>query len=157
MDKKHKRLARSLCLQILFANSFSNNSFQELSENFFKKNDVDLDRIDFSTKQIQYAEKLFSSTLKNEKHINKLIEKKLVNWEMDRLAIMDMMILRMGISEMLFIDDVPPKVSIAEAVEIAKEFSSKDSSGFVNGIMDAIYNEEVNVKKMQSIKEGSKK
>ena len=47
----------------------------------------------------------------------------------------------MSAAEMLFIDDVPPKVSIVEGVEIAKVFSTKDSSNFVNGILDAIYNE----------------
>ena len=54
---------------------------------------------------------------------------------------MDKIILRMAISEMLFIDEVPPKVSIAEGVEIAKQFSTEDSSSFVNGILDAIYND----------------
>ena len=147
MDKKHKRLARSLCLQILFANSFSSNSFGELSDNFFKNNDTDLGETVFTDEQIAYASKLFKSTLKNEEYVDGMIEKKLVNWEMSRLAAMDRMILRMAISEMLFIDDIPPKVSIAEAVEIAKDFSSEDSSSFVNGIMDAVYNEEVDSKK----------
>ena len=147
MDKKHKRLARSLCLQILFANSFSSNSFEELSDNFFKNNDTDLGETVFTDEQIAYASKLFKSTLKNEEYVDGMIEKKLVNWEMSRLAAMDRMILRMAISEMLFIDDIPPKVSIAEAVEIAKDFSSEDSSSFVNGIMDAVYNEEVDSKK----------
>ena len=63
---------------------------------------------------------------------------------MKRLALIDKIILRMSISEMLYIDDIPPKVSIAEGVEIAKEFSTKDSSGFVNGILDAVYNENFN-------------
>ena len=155
MDKKHKRLARSLCLQILFANSFSSNSFKELANNFFKNNDTDLGKEVFTEKQILYASKLFQVTLKNEEHVDKLIEKKLVNWEMNRLATMDRMILRMALSEMLFIDDVPPKVSIAEAVEIAKEFSSEDSSGFVNGIMDAIYNEVVHPKNKKTSKKES--
>ena len=53
----------------------------------------------------------------------------------------DKLILRMAISEMFFIEDVPPKVSIAEGVEIAKVFSTNDSSSFVNGILDAVYNE----------------
>ena len=84
----------------------------------------------------------FSSKVIKEKNpIDELIESKLVNWEMNRLAMIDRMILRMSITEMLFLDDIPPKVSITEAVEIAKEFSSEDSSGFINGIMDAIYNE----------------
>ena len=53
----------------------------------------------------------------------------------------DKLILRISLSEMLYIAEVPPKVSITEGVEIAKEFSTKDSSNFVNGILDAIYNE----------------
>ena len=59
---------------------------------------------------------------------------------MKRLALIDKIILRMSLSEMLYVESVPPKVSIAEGVEIAKEFSTKDSSRFVNGILDAVYN-----------------
>ena len=47
----------------------------------------------------------------------------------------------MAITEMLYIDEVPPKVSITEGVEIAKQFSTEDSSGFINGILDSVYNE----------------
>ena len=141
MDRTQKRESRGLCLQILFANNFSENNFEELLDNFFVSADIDLERNSFTPKQIEYASQLYSAVLKGKDNVDKIIEDKLVNWEMSRLAIMDMMILRMSISEMLFIDDVPPKVSITEAVEIAKEYSSKDSSSFVNGIMDAVYNE----------------
>ena len=141
MDRRQKRESRGLCLQILFANNFSENNFDELLDNFFVSNDIDLERNSFTEKQIKYASQLYSAVLKEKDNVDKIIEDKLVNWEMSRLAIMDMMILRMSISEMLFIDDIPPKVSITEAVEIAKEYSSKDSSSFVNGIMDAVYNE----------------
>ena len=54
---------------------------------------------------------------------------------------MDRLILRMALAEMLFEDEVPPKVSITEGVEIAKQFSTSESSGFINGILDAVYNE----------------
>ena len=77
-------------------------------------------------------------------HINEvdqLIKDKLMNWAMHRLAIMDKIILRMCISEMLYMEDIPPKVSMAEGIEIAKNFSTIDSSGFINGILDAIYND----------------
>ena len=63
---------------------------------------------------------------------------------MHRLAIMDKIILRMCISEMLYMEDIPPKVSMAEGIEIAKKFSTIDSSGFINGILDAIYNDKKN-------------
>tara|TARA_Y100000994_G_scaffold122407_1_gene100502 strand:+ start:2553 stop:2993 length:441 start_codon:yes stop_codon:yes gene_type:complete len=145
MDKNHKRSARILCLKILFAHNFSDNSFNDLVNNFFKKKDLDLSSKKYTNDQIKFASKLFDIAIKNKKVIDEIVEKKLVNWEISRLAITDKMILRMSIGEMLFVDDVPPKVSITEAVEIAKEFCSEDSSSFVNGIMDAIYNEKFKV------------
>ena len=93
--------------------------------------------------QIKYASMLFSLTIENKIELDKLIESKLVNWKIQRLALMDKMILRMSLSEMLYVDSVPPKVSITEGVEIAKEFSTEDSSSFVNGILDAIYNDKI--------------
>ena len=84
---------------------------------------------------------LYLESVKNRDFIDKLIQERLKNWDISRLAIIDRIILRMSASEMFFIDEVPPKVSIAEGVEIAKVFSTKDSSSFVNGILDAIYNE----------------
>jgi N utilization substance protein B len=145
MDKNHKRLARILCLKILFAHNFSDNSFNDLVNNFFKKKDLDLSSKKYTNDQIKFASKLFDIAIKNKKVVDEIVEEKLVNWEISRLAITDKMILRMSIGEMLFVDDVPPKVSITEAVEIAKEFCSEDSSSFVNGIMDAIYNEKFKV------------
>ena len=147
MDKSQKRESRGLCLQILFANNFLENKFDELFDNFFLQRDADLDQNIYTDKQIEYASKLYSIVLKKKDKVDKLIKDKLVNWEISRLAIMDRMILRMSISEMLYIDDIPPKVSITEAVEIAKEYSGKDSSGFVNGIMDAVYNEDYKMQK----------
>jgi len=146
MDKTHKRLARILCLKILFAHNFSDNSFNDLVNNFFKKKDVDLNNKKYSDAQIQFASKLFHVALENQKEVDEIVEKKLVNWEISRLAIADKIILRMSLGEMLFMDEIPPKVSITEAVEIAKEFSSEDSSSFINGIMDAVYNEKYNKK-----------
>jgi len=151
MDRKHKREARNLCLQILFANKFSNSDFDNLFSNFYLAQDNDLDKKSYNKKQIEYASRLYSHVIKEKDRVDKLIECKLVNWEMNRLATIDRIILRMSITEMLFLDDIPPKVSITEAVEIAKNFSSEDSSGFINGIMDAIYNEEYNTKKKEKI------
>ncbi len=138
-------------MQILFANKFSNSDFDNLFSNFYLAQDNDLDKKSYNKKQIEYASRLYSHVIKEKDRVDKLIECKLVNWEMNRLATIDRIILRMSITEMLFLDDIPPKVSITEAVEIAKNFSSEDSSGFINGIMDAIYNEEYNTKKKEKI------
>ena len=151
MDKEHKREARNLCLQILFANNFSNSDFENLFSNFYLNKDNDLEKKSFTKKQIEYASRLYSHVIKEKNQVDKMIESKLVNWEMSRLATIDRMILRMSITEMLYLDDIPPKVSITEAVEIAKNFSSADSSGFINGIMDAVYNDQYNKKKKEKI------
>ena len=80
-------------------------------------------------------------TLDNLSVVDELIKERLKNWDMDRLTLMDKLILRVSISEMLFEDTVPPKVSIAEGIEIAKVMSTSDSSAFVNGILDSFYND----------------
>ena len=137
MNKEEKRAARCVCLKILYANSSSGALFNEILDNF---NDEEaLEKINKA--QIEYASILFDVTIENKTELDKLIESKLVNWKIQRLALMDKMILRMSIAEMLYIDSVPPKVSITEGVEIAKEFSTEDSSSFVNGILDAVYND----------------
>jgi len=140
MDKEEKRISRCLCLQILYANNSSGSSFEDVLENFFEKENKDFEYT-LSEEQIIYASSLYKLTLKHDEEIDKMIESKLVNWEIKRLARMDKMILRMSIAEMVYMDSVPPKVSISEGVEIAKEYSTEDSSSFVNGILDAIYNE----------------
>ena len=92
------------------------------------------------------AMKFFNTLLKNIKEhkdeIDLYIVKHTFNWDMSRIAIIDKNIIRMALTEILYCEDIPPKVSINEAIEIAKKFNSTDkSSKFVNGILDAIYND----------------
>ena len=74
------------------------------------------------------------------------ISKYLENWEWSRVALLDRLILQMATAELFYIDDVPPKVTISEAIEIANQFSTSDSSSFVNGILDAIYKDQKQLK-----------
>jgi len=87
---------------------------------------------------IRFAEALFRRTVENASEFDDLIKKKAANWDFSRIAILDKLILRMAICEFLYFDDIPPKVSIDEAIEIAKKFSTEKSGGFVNGILDAV-------------------
>ena len=73
--------------------------------------------------------------------MDELIKNRSKNWDFDRITLIDKLILRMALVEMLHMEEVPPKVSIAEGVEIAKQFSTEDSSSFINGILDAVYTE----------------
>ena len=142
MNKKQKRLSRCLSVQLLYSSELADNySSKEIVNSFFRKKDVDSDEIIYSKDEIDYATKLVDCVFKYLDNVDKLIQDKLVNWEMKRLATMDKIILRMSISEMLYMEGVPPKVSMAEGIEIAKQFSTSDSSRFINGVLDAIYND----------------
>jgi N utilization substance protein B len=142
MNKKQKRLARCLAIQLLYSSEVSDDySSKKIVSSFFRRKDIDLDEVIYSKDEIDYATKLVDYALKYIEDIDKLIQEKLVNWEMKRLAVMDKIILRMSISEMLYMEGIPPKVSMAEGIEIAKQFSTADSSRFINGVLDAIYND----------------
>ena len=140
LNREEKRTTRYICLQLLFASEISNEyKKDDLLDNFFQKSSEPLVE-NIKKSQIDYIQKLYETTISNKDEVDKIIEKKLNNWEMKRIAAIDKVILRMSISEMLYIDEVPPKVSITEGVEIAKVFSTDDSSSFVNGVLDAVYN-----------------
>ena len=144
LKPEEKRISRYICVQMIYAYELSSlDNKKNYDSNFTKHFHTDLENSygQLSNAQLDYSKMLYSESIKNRDFIDKLIQKRLKNWDISRLAIIDRIILRMSASEMFFIDEVPPKVSIAEGVEIAKVFSTKDSSSFVNGILDAIYNE----------------
>ncbi|MEP7145516.1 MAG: transcription antitermination factor NusB, partial [bacterium] len=87
---------------------------------------------------IEFANQLVDYVLKNEKQIDTYILEKAVNWELERISLIDRLILRIGIAELMFFPDIPPKVSINEAIDIAKDFCTRNSGKFVNGILDAV-------------------
>ena len=88
-----------------------------------------------------FAEGLIRGVIENRERLDEIIRKHAKNWDMHRMAVVDRNIMRLGIYEMLFRDDIPPVVSINEAVDIAKKFSTEDSGKFVNGILDKIKGE----------------
>lgn len=85
-----------------------------------------------------FAEPLIRGTLEHRNAIDEHIKKHVRNWELHRIAAVDRNILRLAIYEMLHREDIPPVVSINEAVDIAKKFSTQDSGKFVNGILDKV-------------------
>jgi transcription antitermination protein NusB len=88
-----------------------------------------------------FAEPLIRGTLEHRTEADELIKKHAQNWDLHRIAAVDRNILRLAIYEMLYREDIPPVVSINEAVDIAKKFSTQDSGKFVNGILDKIKGE----------------
>jgi N utilization substance protein B len=93
-------------------------------------------------KNIQaYALKIFKISKKNTEIFDKEISSRSQNWDSSRITLMDKLILRLVMAEIMYIDHVPPKVSIAEGIEIAKTMSTEDSGAFVNGILDSFFND----------------
>lgn len=91
----------------------------------------------------EFATQLIQGTLENLGKIDSAISRYAQNWQLKRMAVIDRNILRLGCFELLFLEEVPPKVSINEAVELAKKYGDVESSKFVNGILDKIHKTKV--------------
>ena len=127
-----RRNARERTLEALFAQQFSDENPQLVLDRILKSNSN-------KEKNLKFIQLLFFCVLDNIMMADKLIKSHLQNWEFDRVAQIDLLLLRMGICEIFFLEDIPPKVSISEMVEISKTYSTDESPSFINGILDAVY------------------
>ena len=129
-----RRKGRELVLTLLYREEFSDDkNIKRAIENIIK---LDTERTKSNT--ADFAEDLFRGVLGNREIIDKLLEKYLEHWEINRVAVIDKSIMKMAIYEILLRDDIPDVVSIDEAVDLAKKYSTENSGGFVNGILDRI-------------------
>jgi transcription antitermination factor NusB len=132
---RKRTLAREFALQILYQLEINKDELDLILVDFWQKEPkADLDVQEF-------AAKLVKGVFGNLKSIDESIKKYATNWELDRMAIVDRNILRLGCFELLFLEEIPPKVAINEAVEIAKKFAGVEAGKFVNGILDKIKQE----------------
>ena len=131
VEKHPRSKAREYTMQALYALEINNGyptDILELYDQSFNDSEDD-----------DYMKELFHCVVEKKSWADDLVTECLQNWEYGRVAILDKILLRMGVSEIYHISDVPPKVTISEMVEIAKEYSTEESSSFVNGILDTIY------------------
>jgi len=109
-----------------------------LMENFFKNST----KINFlsliSAEKREYAHILMQTVLDKKDYCMELIEPKLINWDSERVALVDLLLLRMGVCEFLYFPTIPTKVTINEYIELAKTYSTPQSGHFVNGVLDNI-------------------
>ena len=84
----------------------------------------------------EFAEQILRSVIIHQNELDEEIKKRVSNWEIERIAMIDRILMRMGMCELAYLPDIPPKVSINEAIEIAKNFSTASSGKFINGILD---------------------
>jgi len=133
--KTQRRKAREIALQALYNIDLMGQGASEGIEEFIKGEGKRATIIEFS-------QNLVRGCLEHLKAIDKKLARAAINWKISRMAVIDRNILRLGTYELLFCPDIPPKVAIDEAIELAKKFGSRDSGSFVNGILDKLYKEE---------------
>jgi len=104
-----------------------------------------------TTDKQQFARDLLQAVLDKDEHLQSLIIPKLKNWDSERIALLDMVLMKMGVAEFLYFETIPPKVTINEYIDLAKEYSTLQSGQFVNGILDNIHKELVQQGKMQKV------
>ncbi len=127
---------RECALQILYQYELNPKPLEEHFASFWEQNPE-------MTQEIRdFSEMLVRGTLKHVNEINEIVTKYARNWEMNRMAVVDRNILRFATYELVFCEDIPPNVTINEAVNIAKKFSQEDSGKFVNGVLDQISHSE---------------
>ena len=104
-----------------------------------------------STDKEQFARNLLQTVWEKNEHLQTLIIPKLKNWDPERIAQLDMIMMKMGVAEFLYFETIPPKVTINEYIDLAKDYSTQQSGQFVNGILDNIHKELVLQGKMQKV------
>jgi N utilization substance protein B len=128
---KKRHFARELSLQILYNIEISKEDKNRVLEDTKRT-------VSPNDETWSYATRLIEAVYARYAELDKLIEEKCDNWDLERVAVLDKNILRMAITEILYFDDIPAKVSIDEAIELAKKYSTEKSGTFVNGILDPI-------------------
>ena len=140
LKPRQKRQARIITLQTIYARELQGSNLDDTCNFMMDSNNPPSEEV------LKYGKQLSNLIFMHAVEIDKLIISRSKNWDFDRITLIDKLILRMALAEMMYVDEVPPKVSIAEGVEIAKQFSTEDSSSFINGILDSVYNEIINGK-----------
>ena len=123
--------AREFFMQLLFQMEVQNDYGKEIKERFMQENMKD-------SNQQEYFEQLFDATVENLVAIDEKLEAFSENWTVNRMAKVDLAILRLSAAEILYMEDVPDSVSINEAVDLAKKFGSDESGKFINGILGKV-------------------
>ena len=137
---KSRRLARQAALQIVYAcdalDDWSTQNVELVMQEFFSQRREE--ELNLAPECMEFARVLVANVCANLEVLNSRIGAASEHWTLARMSRIDRNILRIAVSEMLFMLDIPAKVSINEALEVAKRFSSDESTNFINGVLDKI-------------------
>ena len=128
-----RRKARELAVCLLYQLEFHPNRCARAMETFWAQHPT-------SPETKEFAHNLVTGVRENLNQIDSLIERFAEHWSLKRIALVEKNILRLGIYELLYREDIPRKVTLNEAIEIAKVYGSADSGKFINGILDRVMN-----------------
>ncbi|GMV77775.1 MAG: N utilization substance protein B [Chitinophagaceae bacterium] len=123
---------------------------QQLVNSYIQKPNTDIGGM-LTDETWNFAKLLLQSAIDKNEYTLELIKPKLKNWDSDRIAVLDMILMKMGICELLYFETIPTKVTINEYIDLAKEYSTPQSGHFVNGILDSIHKELVAEGKINKI------
>ena len=131
-----RRKSREFALQVLYQLNITKQdaitALTQFRENFLPNEEAD-----------DFLRRLVLGVLKHCKEFDRLIEQHSENWRLDRINMIDRNILRMALFELLYCEEIPPKVTINEAIDLGKRYGSEESGSFINGILDRIQHEVV--------------
>jgi len=126
--------AREFALQVLYQIDITHDNYETSLDNFWSEHLQD----NIDEEQKNFTAQLVKGTVDNLAAIDKKIAQYAENWQLKRMAVVDRNIMRMGSFELIYCEDIPPKVSINEAVDLAKKYSGPEAGKFVNAILDKI-------------------
>lgn len=129
-----RRAAREVALKVLYQLDLSGGDPEEVLEAYWEEHPV-------PEGVRQYAERLVRASWREREHLDTTIARLSEHWALRRMGVIDRSILRFAACELLLFEDIPPKVAINEAIEVAKKYGTEDSPAFVNGILDRIKQE----------------
>lgn len=162
---KEKEIIKLIFIQLMLPNE----SFISHIEELFTNWDDDAEMMDqlvlnfiqkpagynlqemLSPEKWDFAKTLLTTTLDKKEYCAELIRPKLKNWDAERIAVLDMVLMRMGVCELLYFDTIPTKVTINEYIDLAKDYSTPQSGQFVNGILDNIHKEMLESGKIRKV------
>jgi len=130
----NRKRSREIAMELLFSMTLSKNSLEETIETFVEEYEMKIKTID-----LEYIKNLLKIVEDNKEEIDKKIEESLSNWKLDRISKVNISILRIAMAEILFVEEVPGKVAINEAIELARKYSDEKSISFVNGVLDKAF------------------
>lgn len=131
---RKRTVSREFALQILYQVDITRDAPEVALENFWSVRSQE----EIESELKEFTSKLVKGVASNIAEIDKKISEYAANWQLKRMAVVDRNIMRMGCFEILYCDDIPSKVSINEAVDLAKKFSGIEAGKFVNAILDKV-------------------